>query len=69
MNSDDRSSKPNPNIDTLLHGETLFQKGKHEAACNLFHQIVEADASNARAHNNLGVVYYNLGQIENHKSY
>ncbi len=43
-------------------GEDLFKKGDLEGALNSFTRAIEINLNFATAHNNLGVLYYNLGE-------
>ena len=45
-------------------GEALFARGKAENARSTFEKASAADPQDARAHNNLGVVYHRLGREE-----
>lgn len=52
-----------------LRGEEQFQDGNVDEAKKLFFDAITADPDNCRAHNNLGVLYWSLGDIEHSMEY
>ena len=52
-----------------LRGEEQFQDGNVDEAKKLFQDAITADPDNCRAHNNLGVLYWSLGDIEHSMEY
>lgn len=75
----DELFKKNPNSEEIKKVliETLFDYGgylndyytqKYERAIQTFKRIIDLSSNNYRAHYNLGIAYYNLGEMENAKS-
>ena len=60
---DDSASEANAN-DLNVQGETCFAEGDLDGALDAFTRALDITPGFAVTHNNLGVLYYNLGEIE-----